>query len=37
MRELQPGFAEPFHEEAFAYARLGRFRKAAEARENRPP
>jgi TolB-like protein len=33
VRELPPDFTEPFHEEAFAYARLGRFREAAEAAE----
>jgi TolB-like protein/Flp pilus assembly protein TadD len=30
-RELPPDFAEPYAEEAFAYARLGRFREATQA------
>ena len=30
-RELPPDFTEPFAEEAFAYARLGRFREATQA------
>jgi len=41
-RELPPDFTEPFAEEAFAYARLGRFREATQAaaravRESKDP
>lgn len=34
IRELPPDFTEPFHDEAFAYARLGRFREATQAAAN---
>jgi len=34
VRELPPDFTEPFHDEAFAYARLGRFREATQAAAN---